>query len=93
MKREFPKWGKTVTTKAGRGKVVRQNILKRTITIQLEDGQEIEVGLDDIPTGPETSKEPDSRENETSEETNTVEPGLPVDVVHAKNGDFEKIEE
>lgn len=48
VKSRFPKWGKMVQTKKGRGKVVRQNILHESITIQLEEGQEVDVGLDDI---------------------------------------------
>jgi cell fate regulator YaaT (PSP1 superfamily) len=48
VKSRFPKWGKMVDTKKGRGKVVRQNILHESITIQLGEGQEVDVGLDDI---------------------------------------------
>jgi cell fate regulator YaaT (PSP1 superfamily) len=48
MKSRFPKWGKMVDTKKGRGKVVRQNILHESITVQLDEGHEVDVGLDDI---------------------------------------------
>jgi cell fate regulator YaaT (PSP1 superfamily) len=48
VKSRFPKWGKVVQTKAGRGKVVRQNILQETVTIQLEQGQEVDVSLNDL---------------------------------------------
>jgi cell fate regulator YaaT (PSP1 superfamily) len=53
LKDRFPKWGKVVDTKVGRGKVVRHNILKETFTIQLEDGKEVEASLDDIVETPE----------------------------------------
>jgi cell fate regulator YaaT (PSP1 superfamily) len=48
IKSRFPNWGKIIETKKGRGKVVRQNILQESITIQLEEGQEVDVSLDDI---------------------------------------------
>lgn len=73
MKNEFPKWGKTITSKAGRGKVVRQNILKRTVTIQLEDGKEVEVGLDDIPAGSETTEDSSPLEKEGTGEMTATE--------------------
>jgi cell fate regulator YaaT (PSP1 superfamily) len=50
VKARFPKWGKVVETKKGRGKVIRQNILQESITIQLDEGQEVDVSLDDIQT-------------------------------------------
>lgn len=47
-KKDLPKIGKSVSTSQGRGKVIRQNILKRTLTISLESGEEIEVSFKDI---------------------------------------------
>lgn len=47
-KKNLPRIGKKVSTKQGRGKVIRQNILKRTLTINLESGEEIEVSFKDI---------------------------------------------
>ncbi|MFB3925944.1 MAG: stage 0 sporulation family protein [Syntrophales bacterium] len=43
LKKHFPKAGKTIDTPQGRGKVVRQNILKGTISVELEDGREVEI--------------------------------------------------
>ncbi len=48
LKKEFPQYGKTVTCKAGCGKVVRQNILKGSVTIQLDDQRELDVNVEDI---------------------------------------------
>lgn len=48
MKRDMPKIGKTITTEKGTGKVVRQNVLANRVTIQIEDGSEVEVPLNDI---------------------------------------------
>ncbi|MBW2654645.1 MAG: stage 0 sporulation family protein [Deltaproteobacteria bacterium] len=41
LKRGMPKLGKKITIKEGKGKVVRQNILKEVVTIRLEDNTEI----------------------------------------------------
>ena len=45
MKRGMPKCGKRITTPEGTGKVSRQNILKGTISVELEGGKEIELDL------------------------------------------------
>lgn len=50
-KKEMPKIGRKVKTKYGEGKVVRQNALRRTITVALESGNEVEIGLTDIDKG------------------------------------------
>jgi len=47
-KKEMPKVGKRIQTKFGEGKVVRQNALKRTVTVLLESGAETEVDVADI---------------------------------------------
>ena len=43
MKRGMPKCGKRITTPEGTGKVSRQNILKGTISVELEGGKEVEL--------------------------------------------------
>jgi cell fate regulator YaaT (PSP1 superfamily) len=45
MKRGMPKCGKRITTPEGTGKVSRQNILKGTISVEMEGGKEIEIDL------------------------------------------------
>jgi cell fate regulator YaaT (PSP1 superfamily) len=47
-KKDLPKIGKKVSIPQGEGKVVRQNILKRTLTVTLESGEEIEVPFKDF---------------------------------------------
>ncbi len=42
LKKKLPKTGKRVTGPDGTGKVIRQNVLKGTVTVRLEDGTEIE---------------------------------------------------
>ncbi|MCG8683384.1 MAG: stage 0 sporulation protein [Desulfobacterales bacterium] len=44
-KKKMPKLGKTITTDDGKGKVVRQNVLKESITVRLEDRTEKEIPL------------------------------------------------
>lgn len=48
LKKSFPKVGKKVMTKDGEGKVLRQNVLKETVTVLLETGVEIEVGTKEL---------------------------------------------
>lgn len=47
-RKDFPKVGKKISTKKGEGKVVRQNVLRKTITLQLESGDEIEIKHDEL---------------------------------------------
>jgi cell fate regulator YaaT (PSP1 superfamily) len=48
LKGKSPAVGKVVETKRGRGKVIRQNVLKESITIHLKGGGEVDVGLDEL---------------------------------------------
>jgi cell fate regulator YaaT (PSP1 superfamily) len=48
LKKGLPKVGKTITTKVGKGKVVRQNVLDQTITLELEEGGEITIHASEI---------------------------------------------
>ncbi|MDY6952660.1 MAG: stage 0 sporulation family protein [Thermodesulfobacteriota bacterium] len=48
LKGRFPDVGKVVKTKRGRGKVIRHNILKESLTIVLEGSGETDIGLDEI---------------------------------------------
>jgi cell fate regulator YaaT (PSP1 superfamily) len=41
LARELPKCGKKVQIKEGTGKVTRQNPLKGTVVVELEDGKEV----------------------------------------------------
>lgn len=47
-KKKMPKLGKAITIDAGKGKVVRQNVLKESITVRLEDRSEVEVPLNQL---------------------------------------------
>lgn len=48
LKKDMPKLGKKIELPEGRGKVVRQNVMQRSVTVQLEDGREIEKNLDPL---------------------------------------------
>ncbi len=57
IKKKLPKIGKKVRTKDGEGKIVRQNVLKETLTISLESGDEVEIPARDLMRqGPFTKK-------------------------------------
>ena len=48
LKKDFPKIGKVINTKSGSGKVTRHNVICNRLTVRLEEGGEVEIGLDDI---------------------------------------------
>ncbi len=57
-KKDLPKVGKKVTTPRGKGKVVRQNVLKRTVVVALEDGEEVEFQAEELEAvNPNSGKE------------------------------------
>ncbi len=49
LKKDMPKIGKKIEVAEGKGKVVRQNVMGRSYTVQLEDGREIDIELDKKP--------------------------------------------
>jgi cell fate regulator YaaT (PSP1 superfamily) len=51
IKKNLVRIGKQVTTEQGEGKVIRQNVLKETLIISLESGEEVEVKADEIQMG------------------------------------------
>ena len=51
MKKDLPKIGKKVNTTCGEGKVIRQNVLKETLTITLDSGEEVEILREDVIKG------------------------------------------
>ena len=57
IKKRLPKIGKRVMTKEGEGKIIRQNVLKETLTVVLDSGNEIEVEAKDLPRAAGSSRE------------------------------------
>ena len=48
LKQKFPKIGKTVKTKNGKGRVIRHNVIRNRLTIRLDSGTDVETKLDEI---------------------------------------------
>jgi cell fate regulator YaaT (PSP1 superfamily) len=48
MKKHMPKCGKIINAAEGRGKIIRQNILKGEVVVELESGKEITVNIKDL---------------------------------------------
>lgn len=48
IKKILPKIGKEVVTASGAGKVIRQNVLKETLTVLLDSKEEVEIELKDL---------------------------------------------
>ena len=48
LKKNLPKVGKHVVTRSGKGKVIRQNVLNQTVTVELEQGGEVTVHASDL---------------------------------------------
>lgn len=48
MRKELPKEGIQVTTEKGPGKVIALHVLKKTVTVELEDGQDLEIPVKNI---------------------------------------------
>ncbi len=47
-KKGMPKLGKKIDTPLGRGRVIRQNIIHKTITVSLDSGTEVELTMEDL---------------------------------------------
>ncbi|MFH1490899.1 MAG: stage 0 sporulation family protein [Pseudomonadota bacterium] len=47
-KKDIPKTGKKVNTRDGKGKVIRQNVLRKTLTVLLDSGEEKEISCQDV---------------------------------------------
>lgn len=48
LKKGLPKVGKSIRTRFGKGKVIRQNVLNQTLTIELEEGGEITIHASEL---------------------------------------------
>lgn len=48
LRKKFPGIGKFVNTNSGKGKVIRHNLICNRMTVRLDNGSEIEAGLDEI---------------------------------------------
>jgi cell fate regulator YaaT (PSP1 superfamily) len=48
LKKNLPKVGKSVVTRSGKGKIIRQNVLNQTVTVELEEGGEVTIHASEL---------------------------------------------
>ena len=48
LKKDLPKVGKHIVTRAGKGKIIRQNVHNQTVTLELEEGGEVTIHVSEI---------------------------------------------
>jgi len=48
LKAGLPKVGKMISLPEGEGKIIRQNIINQTIVVEMRDGQEVEVPVQQL---------------------------------------------
>jgi len=48
MKKTLPKIGKKVLTRAGEGKIIRHDVVGQKVVVQISDGSEMLIGIDEI---------------------------------------------
>jgi len=48
LKKDFPKVGKRVTTPQGEAKVIKNNVLTQTVTVETGDGKEVTFPVKDV---------------------------------------------
>lgn len=56
VRKHLPRVGKRIQTTEGEGKIIRYNLIRETVTLELEDKRELEVALKDL-TGGDTPAE------------------------------------
>ena len=61
--RNVPKIGKRVSTSYGDGKVIRQNLLKRVLTVILDSGEEMEISTDEVAKYRKPKKKPKEKDS------------------------------
>jgi len=58
LRRHLPRLGKRVKIPEGEGKIIRYNLIRQTVTLEMEQGQELELSLSQLPMSP-TPKDPE----------------------------------
>lgn len=61
IRKHLPRVGKRIQTAEGEGKIIRYNLIRETMTVELEDKRELEVALKDL-TGGDTPAESSGQE-------------------------------
>ncbi|MGQ9688974.1 MAG: PSP1 domain-containing protein [Desulfobaccales bacterium] len=52
LRRHLPRLGKRVKIPAGEGKIIRYNLLRQTVTLEMDEGLELELSLSQLPFSP-----------------------------------------
>jgi cell fate regulator YaaT (PSP1 superfamily) len=52
LRRHLPRLGKRVKIPEGEGKIIRYNLIRQTVTLEMEEGQELELSLSQLPMSP-----------------------------------------
>jgi cell fate regulator YaaT (PSP1 superfamily) len=61
LKKDFPKTGKRVTTPQGEGKVIKYNVLNRTVTVLVDEGKEVTFPVKDISPAKSVEVKPEGK--------------------------------
>jgi cell fate regulator YaaT (PSP1 superfamily) len=57
LRKHLPRLGKRVKIPEGEGKIIRYNLIRQTVTLEMAEGQELELSLSQLPMSP-SSREP-----------------------------------
>ena len=52
LRRHLPRLGKRVKIPEGEGKIIRYNLIRQTVTLEMDEGQELELSLSQLPMSP-----------------------------------------
>ncbi len=63
LRKHLPRLGKRVKIPEGEGKIIRYNLIRQTVTLEMTEGQELELSLSQLPMSP-SSREPEEDANQ-----------------------------
>jgi cell fate regulator YaaT (PSP1 superfamily) len=63
LRKHLPRLGKRVKIPEGEGKIIRYNLIRQTVTLEMAEGQELELSLSQLPMSP-SSREPEGDVNQ-----------------------------
>uniref|UniRef100_A0A7C3ZB82 Stage 0 sporulation protein n=1 Tax=Desulfobacca acetoxidans TaxID=60893 RepID=A0A7C3ZB82_9BACT len=63
LRRHLPRLGKRVKIPEGEGKIIRYNLIRQTVTLEMEEGQEMELSLSRLPMAPIPREAEDTAED------------------------------
>ena len=63
LRKHLPRLGKRVKIPEGEGKIIRYNLIRQTVTLEIAEGQELEISLSQLPMNPPPKNWEDAGEN------------------------------